>query len=203
LCSELGVIKVNLLALLSAQEVARDDGKPALRIADQIHSIYAQSSDAQRVRTERIGSIRVVLSMEDFGAESSPSPPRRRSPLHRRPVAPVAVAPQVAPVISAAPVVATAVPMTTPPVVADNIALAEYQAAWELETWRRAEEVRQRSLWAAESSRRMTILEDEWRQRIRQRDAMMARKHDELADVERRLKETLFDVEKRVSIVFF
>jgi len=78
-----------------------------------------------------------------------------------------------------------------------NGSVAESAAGWELEMWRQSEEAKFRASLKEKEAQRMQALEDEWKRREREREALFAKKQAELASLETRVKQSMFDVEKR------
>lgn len=73
----------------------------------------------------------------------------------------------------------------------------EYQAAWELAMWKRAEQARWLAQLQEREAVRMQELEAEWRAQEITREQTFARRQKDVAKLEKKLKEALFDVEKQ------
>ncbi|KAK9829775.1 hypothetical protein WJX72_007833 [[Myrmecia] bisecta] len=73
----------------------------------------------------------------------------------------------------------------------------EYQAAWELEVWKRSEEMRWRAELRERELERMAGLENEWRRREAQRDSELAGLRAEYAALEAKTRMVLAAAEER------
>jgi centrosomal protein CEP120 len=73
----------------------------------------------------------------------------------------------------------------------------EYQAAWELAMWKRAEQARWLAQLQEREAARMQELETEWRTQEVNREQVFARRQKEITKLEKKLKEALFDIEKQ------
>ncbi|CAG9461809.1 unnamed protein product [Pedinophyceae sp. YPF-701] len=144
--------------------------------------LYANLVEADGYTQERVqvGSLRVMVLLEDLGPADG-SPPVARKGAARAPAG------------SAAPPPAVAAGETA----AERQARLEYEAAWELEMWRRAEEAQFRAGLAEREAKRMAALEAEWRAREqgRAREAEDARR--QYRTLESRAREVLAAAEER------
>ena len=74
------------------------------------------------------------------------------------------------------------------------------QVAWELEQWRRSEQVRLQAQWKQQEAARMKMLEDKWKVEEMKRRETTLQKQKEMGKLERKLKDALFDLEKQVHL---
>lgn len=81
--------------------------------------------------------------------------------------------------------------------VSDPRSTAEYQLAWELEMWRRAEQSRLQVKWQEEEAKRMTQLEGEWKKQELQRETQLAIRQKEITALEKKLQSALFEVQQQ------
>ncbi|PNH10303.1 Centrosomal protein [Tetrabaena socialis] len=75
--------------------------------------------------------------------------------------------------------------------------LPEFEAAWELEVWKKAEEARWRSELREREAQRMLVLESEWRRRERSREAELGSLRSEYVALEERALQALSTAEGR------
>ncbi|KAG2432446.1 hypothetical protein HXX76_008792 [Chlamydomonas incerta] len=73
----------------------------------------------------------------------------------------------------------------------------EFEAAWELEVWKRGEEARWRSELREREAQRMMVLESEWRRRERAREAEIGALKSEYLGLEERAQQVLSSAEAR------
>ncbi|EFJ47447.1 hypothetical protein VOLCADRAFT_117862 [Volvox carteri f. nagariensis] len=76
-------------------------------------------------------------------------------------------------------------------------AVPEFEAAWELEVWKKAEEARWRAELRERESQRMLVLESEWRRRERAREAELASLKAEYLAMEDKAQQALAAAEAR------
>ena len=74
---------------------------------------------------------------------------------------------------------------------------AEYQAAYEVEMWKKREEQRWRDELKERESQRMSALEGEWRTREKKRETEVQLLKDEVRAIESRAKKVIVEVEER------
>jgi hypothetical protein len=75
-------------------------------------------------------------------------------------------------------------------------ASVEYQVAWELEMWRRTEQMKIEQQWKLSESKRMIELESEFKRAELQREAIHQSKVKEIATLEKKLQNALFDCQQ-------
>eukprot|EP01006_Ploeotia_vitrea_P042542 TRINITY_DN66633_c7_g5_i1.p1 TRINITY_DN66633_c7_g5~~TRINITY_DN66633_c7_g5_i1.p1 ORF type:complete len:694 (-),score=388.03 TRINITY_DN66633_c7_g5_i1:14-2095(-) len=183
--TELGIAKVDLRTLLTAEvqqsKQKNERGVPhSLRVMDVYSTVF--TLEGQKVL--RRGAVRVVLSLEDFG----PLPDHQQQAYRAQGVAAAAGGDGGGP--------------------NDNNndngdgdgggnprQQLEYQMAWELEMWRRAEQAKFEAHWKQVESSRMAVLESEWKKQEMMREKQVARQQQAVVQLEKKLKQTLFSVE--------
>ncbi|GIL42344.1 hypothetical protein Vafri_350 [Volvox africanus] len=84
-----------------------------------------------------------------------------------------------------------------PPGVVEAAAAPEFEAAWELEVWKKAEEARWRAELREREAQRMLVLESEWRRRERAREAEIAGLKAEYLALEDKAQQALAAAEGR------
>lgn len=203
-----GVAQLNLRELLAAPAHSAAGGSAesgaTLKVLDKVASVTGEDGP--------IGSLRAVLTLEDFGPVQLPEVDASLASLDstvstvneaaRTQAAAAAASAAAASAAAEQQSAALALAEAQRQVQADRIRRdAEYQVMWELETWRRAQEAKYRAEWKELAARRMAELEQEWKRHQTSRAHAFASQQRDVAALEKRLREALFDVEKQVRIL--
>jgi len=182
--SELGVASVDMNQLLSAPAHRTADNR-LLRAWDSyvpVHRLTSESSTAgSKVKQ---GSLRVILTLEDFGATGAEHRLMTASSSH----AGGAVGSHHGLGY-----------LTESTAAAAGAAAPEYQVSWELEAWRRAKQVEFEAQLRDTEAKRMRQLEDEFKRQELLREEQFAKKQAELNKLQTKLRDALFDVQKQVG----
>lgn len=80
---------------------------------------------------------------------------------------------------------------------AEQRATAEYQIAWELEQWRRQQQVVYEKQWQHQEAQRMAILEDEFKRQEKLRQQQYKEKLYATTQLEKQLQNTMFEIRER------
>jgi len=85
--------------------------------------------------------------------------------------------------------------------VVDPRSTPEYQVAWELEVWRRAEQTRLEAEWRAAGEARMRVIEEEWRKRQLTDEAAHAARMAKVRALEKKLQAGLFELQQQERLL--
>lgn len=182
--------------VLSAPIFERRDraaNEPALHVLDVSSIIFASSkaaADADHKTKQPIvkrGALRVVVTFEDLGLQSGYA--EAEHPIfvgHRQRID------------TMMPSEAASDQRVNHQ---DLRATTEYQVAWELEMWKKAEEAKFQSKLKEVEARRLVELEDEWARQEALREIQFHKRMSELTGIETKLKETLFEVQRQDSLL--
>jgi hypothetical protein len=77
----------------------------------------------------------------------------------------------------------------------------EYQVAWELEVWRRAEQARLEAEWKAQGEARMRVIEEEWRAKMLNDEAAHAARMGKVRALEKKLQAGLFELQNQERLL--
>ena len=148
-------------------------------------------------RLQRIGRLRVVLTLEDFGVVELGSHTHIAAPI-TDPLPHPLPRPQTAtsatrPPLNTFTTSSTANDTATP---ADR-STAEYQVAWELELWRRNEQARLQSEWQSTERKRLAILEQEYKRQSQLLHTSYTAKQSQLSALEKKLHHSLHALQQR------
>lgn len=200
----------------------------SVQVLDQYVAICApppaNSSSAQQLAwcrsheqqaASRLGQIRVVLTLEDFGGASSANVVQTAASAASNAVASTTSGNLAQPVSSAA-VGATASVTPRSPAISASVASTsdatasvasasgasraslEYQAAWELEMWKRSEQAAFEARLRDIETQRVRELESEFAKADAKRQEQLARKQAELVVLEQKNKSFFQDLEVQV-----
>ncbi|KAJ3278582.1 hypothetical protein HK104_002204 [Borealophlyctis nickersoniae] len=204
----LGTATVDLSAVCGMARVLEEGGTALIQSLDQ--HVLVSSAGEQAGRMRKIGDLRIVLALEDFGVleeEDVPvlpetpgqtvdpkGPPRRSAPRPRRGSRPAATYRPLAPDTAAS----TSSLGDTPGSAVSSIHdTAEYRVALELEVWKQEEERKFREHLRTREAELMAQLSSEWKRRERDREATMKRKIDEFKQLETQMQKLVTELEAR------
>jgi len=194
---ELGIVRRDLDGLLSAPVFTVDAPQPGgtpsasisgnssnatLQAVDNYCTIYRESVHQKGI--ERVGSVRIILTLEDFGSGVSPDSKGKALASSAQIKEATASTPQAA---------ATSEEKSTNKVPQ----IMGYQLAWELEMWRRAEEKRWENIWKKREKQRAQELEAEFQKQLAAREEAYEQRTQELGNLEKKLKHALFECERQ------
>ncbi len=174
---EIGIVKVNMFPLLSAASFPARDGGAPLRVLDSYYPIHQLEGETTGAIVQR-GALRVVLSLEELGVTDQPAPEPRET--DARSVLPSAA--------------------YVPPAGPSERDGPEYQVAWELELWRAAEMSKHANRMRELETHRLQELEEEWRAQEAKRLEAAENSQREMAKLERRMKDAMFEIERKARM---
>ena len=166
-------------AAMNGSNATEDGGVDAVR-----------ESWAAKERLQRVGRLRVVMTLEDFGAvevgsrthitaaADQPSRPHTAAHSHKLPLS-------------------TSMASAAGAESAADRSTAEYQVAWELELWRRNEQARLQSEWQATEAKRLAILEQEYKRQSQLLHTSHSSKQAQLGQLEKKLHHSLHTLQQR------
>ena len=147
-------------------------------------------------RLQRVGRLRVVMTLEDFGVVEVGSRTHITAGAEQANQSSQPARPHTAAHSAKLPLNTLAASATTTEAAADRSS-AEYQVAWELELWRRNEQARLQGEWQATEGKRLTILEQEYKRQSQLLHASYTTKQAQLAQLEKKLHHSLHTLQQR------
>jgi hypothetical protein len=180
---ELGIVKILLSDLLAAPAHKSEEKEApfSMQVIDAYYNVYHLTTEEQ---ISAVGTLRVVTMLEDFGCVAKGS---QRQPTSNN--------------YSSSSSSSSSQPVPRPSFVPDRLATNDRNYKQQFEEWKadwaRREEAKLEQRWQIEESRRMQVLEREWKKHVLQIEMKNARKQKELGKLEKRVKETMFDLEKQ------
>ncbi|KAL4437320.1 hypothetical protein ABPG75_004459 [Micractinium tetrahymenae] len=171
-----------------------------------VFALVPSAADPLQHERVQIGTVHLVMSLEEAGPAPVPAPvPATAAAAVPGLAAPPAALPASRPGSAArlqqpaaqAPPAHTA-PATAPPSLdPDGFAGPEFEAAWQLELWKREEEAKWRRELQEREAKRMAALEDAWRRREAEREAEAASLRSEYSALEAKARQVLAAAEQR------
>ena len=154
---------------------------------------------AMKERLQRVGRLRVVMTLEDFGAVEAGSRTHIAAPdlTHPQPLSHAAHRPHTAAQSAKLPLNSST---ATDGGAADR-STAEYQVAWELELWRRNEQARMQSEWQGTESKRMAVFEAEYKRQSQALHTAHTAKQAQLGQLEKKLHHSLHALQQREQLI--
>ena len=151
---------------------------------------------AAKERLHRMGRLRVVMTLEDFGAVEVGSRTHIAAGTDQ-----TTTHPPTRPHTAAHPAKLPLNTSTASSAAADastgDRSSAEYQVAWELELWRRNEQARLQGEWQATESKRLAVLEQEYKRQSQLLHTSYTTKQAQLSQLEKKLHHSLHTLQQR------